>query len=142
MNETLQRTGVGQLQLGQPVNLERATTPTGLVGGHIVAGRADGQAEVLAVRPTQHWTLMVLRLPHELSHYVAEKGSIALDGVSLTVVSVADRDVTVSLIPTTLRDTTLGAAVAGDTLNLEVDVLARYIQRQLAAGVGLSPAWA
>jgi riboflavin synthase len=132
--ETLQRSTLGALASGDPVNLERAVTPTTRLGGHLVQGHVDGVATVTARRPAEHWEEVDLVLPEELSAYVVEKGSITLDGVSLTVVAIAGDTVTVSLIPETLRRTTLGSRAVGDRLNVEVDILAKYVEKLLSAG--------
>jgi riboflavin synthase len=139
MAETLARTTLGALGPGDPVNLERALPVDGRLGGHIVQGHVDGVGTVLAVRPAEHWTVCRIAVPHALARYVVEKGSIAVDGVSLTVSAAAPIDDTrpwfeVSLIPTTLSLTTLGARSVGDQVNLEVDILAKHLER-LAAGV-------
>jgi riboflavin synthase len=132
--ETLQRSTLGALASGDPVNLERAVTPTTRLGGHLVQGHVDGVATVTARRPAEHWEEVDLVLPETLSSYVVEKGSITLDGVSLTVVAIAGDTVTVSLIPETLRRTTLGSRAVGDRLNVEVDILAKYVEKLLSAG--------
>jgi riboflavin synthase len=134
MRETLQRSTLGALASGDPVNLERAVTPTTRLGGHLVQGHVDGVATVTARRPAEHWEEVDLVLPETLSSYVVEKGSITLDGVSLTVVAIAGDTVTVSLIPETLRRTTLGSRAVGDRLNVEVDILAKYVEKLLSAG--------
>jgi riboflavin synthase len=131
--ETLRRTTLGGLRAGDRVNLERSVTPTSLLGGHIMQGHVDGVATLVGIRPSQHWREVDLELPAELLPYVVEKGSIALDGVSLTVASVSDATVGVSLIPETLSRTTFGGREVGDQVNVEVDVLAKYVERLLAA---------
>jgi riboflavin synthase len=133
MQETLRRSTLGGLSAGDPVNLERAVTPTTRLGGHIVQGHVDGVATVVARRPAEQWEEVDLALPEGLSAYVVEKGSITLDGVSLTVVAIVDDVVTVSLIPETLRRTTLGQRAVGDHVNVEVDILAKYIEKMLTA---------
>jgi riboflavin synthase len=133
MQETLRRSTLGGLSAGDPVNLERAVTPTTRLGGHIVQGHVDGVATVVARRPAEQWDEVDLALPEGLSAYVVEKGSITLDGVSLTVVAIVDDVVTVSLIPETLRRTTLGQRAVGDHVNVEVDILAKYIEKMLTA---------
>ncbi len=133
MQETLRRTTLGGLQAGDPVNLERSVTPTTLLGGHIVQGHVDGVATVLDLRPSEHWREVDLELPPALLPYVVEKGSIALDGVSLTISALSDSGVGVSLIPETLARTTLGRRAVGDRVNVEVDVLAKYVERLLAS---------
>lgn len=132
MLETLRRTTLGTLRAGDRVNLERSVTPTSLLGGHIVQGHVDGVATVAALRPSEHWREVELSLPADLMAYVVEKGSIALDGVSLTIASLGESTVTVSLIPETLARTTLGTRAVGDQVNVEVDVLAKYVERLLA----------
>jgi riboflavin synthase len=118
---------------GARVNLERAVAVSGRLGGHIVAGHVDGVATLLARHPAQCSAELVFSLPPELSRYVVEKGSITVDGVSLTVAGVTSDTFTVALIPTTLAHTTLGMRHPGDTVNLEVDVVAKYVEK-LAAG--------
>ncbi|MBU7600017.1 riboflavin synthase [Streptomyces sp. P38-E01] len=135
MAESLRRTSLGALRVGSPVNLERAVPAGGRLGGHIVQGHVDGTGAVLERTPAEHWELVRIGLPPELARYVVEKGSITVDGVSLTVAAVGRDDFTVSLIPTTLELTTLGSKKAGDPVNLEVDVLAKHVERLLAAGV-------
>ncbi|BBZ66979.1 riboflavin synthase subunit alpha [Mycolicibacterium insubricum] len=137
MAETLARSSLGGLGLGSPVNLERAAAVNSRLGGHIVQGHVDGTGTVIARTPSQHWEVVRFALPAELAKYLVEKGSITVDGTSLTVSGLgrdADGDwFEVSLIPTTLAATTLGAAVVGTRVNLEVDVLAKYVERLLAA---------
>ncbi len=135
MNETLTRSTLGSLHPGEPVNLERAVTPTTRLGGHIVQGHVDGVGIVRARRSSERWDLVDIELPVELTKYVVEKGSIALDGVSLTVAAVEGSTIRVSLIPETLARTTLGTRAVGDGVNVEVDVLAKYVERLLADGV-------
>ena len=131
MAETLNRSCLGSLQPGALVNLERAMTASARFGGHIVQGHVDGTARILARRPGDRWEVVQLTLPPELSRYVVEKGSITVDGVSLTVSDVTDDTFSVSLIPTTLELTTLGNKGVGDDVNLEVDVIAKYVERLL-----------
>ncbi len=138
MAETLRRSSLGALADGSPVNLERAVTPHARLGGHLVQGHVDGVGRVLSRTPSEHWEVVRLALPRELARYVVEKGSIAVDGVSLTVSAVSSADdaepwFEVSLIPTTLRETTLGGRAPGDPVNLEVDVIAKYVERLLGA---------
>ena len=133
MAETLSRTGLGDLDAGAPVNLERAMAASARFGGHIVQGHVDGTATVLERVPGDRWEVVTFTLPGDLARYVVEKGSITVDGVSLTVSAVTDDSFSVSLIPTTLALTTLGARAVGDTVNLEVDVLAKYVERLLGA---------
>jgi riboflavin synthase len=136
MHETLSRSALGGLHPGERVNLERAVTPTTRLGGHIVQGHVDGVGTVTARRPDEHWDLVDIGLPAELLKYVVMKGSITVDGVSLTVASLDDAGVGVSLIPETLTRTTLGLRQVGDHVNIEVDVLAKYVERLLASGAG------
>jgi riboflavin synthase len=138
MAETLRRSSLGALGAGDPVNLERAVTPHTRLGGHLVQGHVDGVGTVLTRTPGEHWEVVRVGLPPELARYVVEKGSITVDGVSLTVSAVSAADdpepwFEVSLIPTTLRETTLGAVPPGSPVNLEVDVIAKYVERLLGA---------
>lgn len=147
MAETLTRTTLGSQAPGDPVNLERALRASYRLGGHIVQGHVDATAEVLDHHHGEHWDLLRIGLPQEIARYVAVKGSVALDGVSLTVVDVVDAPSTldivpvpsagaslsVGLIPETLRRTTLGTRRPGERVNLEVDVLAKYAERLLGA---------
>jgi len=136
MGETLTRSALGALQIGSRVNLERATRADARLDGHIVQGHVDGTATVVARTPGDAWETVRFELPARLARYVAEKGSIAVDGVSLTVTDVDDATGTfgISLIPTTLELTVLGSNQVGDTVNLEVDVIAKYVERLLTAG--------
>jgi riboflavin synthase len=131
--ETLKRTSLGAATAGAKVNLERAVPAGGRLGGHIVQGHVDGMGTLLRRTPGDRSDEVVFSLPAELSRYVVEKGSIAVDGVSLTVVATDGESFTVALIPTTLADTTLGVREPGDAVNLEVDVIAKYVER-LTAG--------
>lgn len=133
MAETLTRTSLGAASTGSPVNLERAMPAHGRLGGHLVQGHVDATGRILSITPAEHWTVVRISLPEQLARYVAEKGSITVDGVSLTVVIVDDQSFTVSLIPTTLRDTTLGERQVGDPVNLEIDIIAKYVERLLEA---------
>jgi riboflavin synthase len=135
MRETLVRSALGGLTVGSPVNLERAVRVQDRLGGHLVQGHVDGRAQVLAVTPGEHWTVVTVSLPSELGRYVVEKGSITVDGVSLTVSAVDHTSFQVSLIPTTLERTTLGRRGVGDAVNLEVDITAKYVEKLLASGV-------
>jgi len=132
MAETLARSSLGALQPGDRVNLERAMAASSRFGGHVVQGHVDGTGTIAARSPGERWEVVEVSLPADLSPYVVEKGSITVDGVSLTVVDVTDDRFTVSLIPTTLELTTLGTKGVGDPVNLEVDVLAKYVERLLA----------
>ena len=134
MPESLQRTSLGALAAGAPVNLERAVPVDARLGGHIVQGHVDGVGTVLAREPGPRWDEVEIELPAELARYVAEKGSVAVEGVSLTVTHVTDTTFGVSLIPTTLAGTTLGRLAVGGAVNLEVDVVAKYVERLLTAG--------
>lgn len=131
MAETLNRSSLGSLRAGSKVNLERAMTASDRFGGHIVQGHVDGTAQILARLPGDNWDVVQFTLPPELSRYVVEKGSITVDGVSLTVSAITDDTFSVSLIPTTLELTTLGHKAVGDPVNLEVDVIAKYVERLL-----------
>lgn len=131
MAETLSRSGLGALEAGAPINLERAMAASSRFGGHIVQGHVDGTATVLERVPGDRWEVVTFTLPADLARYVVEKGSITVDGVSLTVSAVTDDTFSVSLIPTTLALTTLGRRAVGDVVNLEVDVLAKYVERLL-----------
>lgn len=140
IGETLLRTTVGSFAPGDRVNLERAVPAGGRLGGHVVQGHVDGVGSVLDRTPGDAWETVRFTLPRSIGRYVAEKGSIALDGTSLTVVSVDDEVldgepvtvVSVGLIPTTLEETTVGRAAPGTRVNVEVDVLAKYVERLLA----------
>ena len=136
MAESLRRSGLGALVPGSPVNLERAVRVSDRLGGHVVQGHVDAAGRVLEVRPEAQWTVVRVELPPQLARYVVEKGSITVDGVSLTVSAVTDDSFEVSLVPTTLAATTLGGARPGTVVNLEVDVLAKHVEKLLLAGVG------
>jgi riboflavin synthase len=129
MAETLKRSVIGELRAGSRVNLERAARVDSRLDGHIVQGHVDGTGVVVSRTPGDAWDAVRVGLPLELARYVAEKGSIAVDGVSLTVTAVGADWFEVGLIPETLRATTLGAKQPGDPVNLEVDVLAKYVER-------------
>jgi riboflavin synthase len=138
MAETLSRSSLGAVAEGAPVNLERAVSPQTRLGGHMMQGHVDGVGRIVSRTSAEHWEVVRIGLPAGLGRYVVEKGSIAVDGVSLTVSAVspvADPEpwFEVSLIPTTLRETTLGARATGDPVNLEVDVIAKYVERLLGA---------
>ena len=132
MDETLNRSSLGGIDVGSRVNLERAAALQSRLGGHIVQGHVDGTGEVLSRRPSEHWTVVRVALPSVLSRYVVQKGSITVDGVSLTVSGLGPDWFEVSLIPTTLDLTTLGRAEVGAPVNLEVDVIAKYVERLLS----------
>jgi riboflavin synthase len=131
MGETLRRSSLGALRPGSPVNLERAATVGSRLGGHLVQGHVDGVATIVGREPADEWEVLRFALPQELSRYVVEKGSITVDGVSLTVMAVDDESFSVGLIPTTLKLTVLGAKAIGDPVNLEVDVIAKYVEKML-----------
>ena len=131
MGETLRRSSLGALRPGSPVNLERAATLGSRLGGHVVQGHVDGVGTILAREPADQWEVVRFALPPELGRYVVEKGSITVDGVSLTVMAVTAESFTVGLIPTTLKLTVLGAKAVGDPVNLEVDVIAKYVEKML-----------
>ncbi len=135
MAETLRRSSLGGLAAGSRVNLERAVRVTDRLGGHLVQGHVDDTAEVAAISPDTHWSVVRLSLPASVARYVVEKGSITVDGVSLTLSAVSHAWFEVSLIPTTLRATTFGTRAVGDRVNLEVDVMAKYVEKLLRAGV-------
>lgn len=134
MAETLRHTSLGGLEVGAPVNLERALRADGRLGGHIVQGHVDTSTTVLRREPGERWDVVTFALPEEIAPYLVHKGSITIDGVSLTVSAIHADAFEVSLIPETLERTTLGARAPGETVNLEVDVLAKYVERLLAAG--------
>ncbi|MGL5930878.1 MAG: riboflavin synthase, partial [Dermatophilaceae bacterium] len=136
MAETLERSTLGGLRPGDRVNLERAMAASSRFGGHVVQGHVDGTSRLVAREPGERWEVVRFTLPGTLAPYLVEKGSVTVDGVSLTVVDVAGRagseEFSVSLIPTTLTLTTLGSTPVGGAVNLEVDVLAKYVERLLA----------
>ncbi|MER8003244.1 riboflavin synthase [Streptomyces sp. NPDC095613] len=138
MAETLNRSSLGALVPGSRVNLERPTAVGGRLGGHIVQGHVDGTGTIVGREPSEHWEVVTVSLPAGLSRYVVEKGSITVDGVSLTVVEAGAEHFTISLIPTTLALTTLGLKGPGDPVNLEVDVIAKYVERMLGDRAGES----
>jgi riboflavin synthase len=139
MGETLRRSSLGMLRPGDPVNLERAATLGSRLGGHLVQGHVDGVGEILGREPAEQWESVRFALPADIARYVVEKGSITVDGVSLTVVAVTDDWFSVGLIPTTLKLTTLGHKGIGAPVNLEVDVLAKYVERMLGDRAGIGP---
>lgn len=134
MAETLARTSLHGVEPGRRVNLERPLRLSDRLGGHLVQGHVDGTGEVLARTTTPNWDVVRISLPESLSRYVVEKGSIAVDGVSLTVSGIGSDWLEVSLIPTTLASTTLGIVEPGDRVNLEVDVLAKYTEKLVSRG--------
>jgi riboflavin synthase len=135
MQETLNRSSLVAVSAGTPVNLERAVTLTTRLGGHLVQGHVDGVGRITDRRHSENWDTIRFALPSRLSRYVVEKGAIAIDGVSLTVVDVDGDSFAVGVIPTTLRATTLGQRQLGDAVNLEVDVMAKYAEKLLAGRI-------
>ena len=131
MHETLAKTSLGAFEPGTRVNLERAVTPTTRLGGHIVQGHVDGTGTVVSRTPSEHWEIVEISVPADLERYLVAKGSITVDGISLTVVDVTADAFTVSLIPETLARTTLGFKQPGDVVNLEVDVIAKYVEKMV-----------
>ncbi|HSA49145.1 MAG TPA: riboflavin synthase [Yinghuangia sp.] len=134
MAETLRRSSLGALTPGSRVNLERPMALGGRLGGHLVQGHVDGMGEIISRTLGEHWEVVRISLPAALARYVVDKGSITVDGISLTVVEAGPDWFTVSLIPTTLALTTLGVKQPGDPVNLEVDVIAKYVERLSAYG--------
>ena len=132
MHETLRRCTLGAVAAGGTVNLELAVRAGDRLGGHVVQGHADGMGEILAIAQDGFARVVTVRAPRELLRYVVDKGSIAIDGVSLTVSQVTEDSLAVSLIPVTLERTTLGATAPGTPVNLEVDVLAKYVEKLVA----------
>jgi riboflavin synthase len=133
MAETLRRSSLGALAAGHPVNLERAAMMSTRLGGHLVQGHVDGVATIVSRESAEHWDIVTFTLPAELARYVVEKGSITVDGISLTVAAVTEDTFSVSLIPTTLVLTTLGHKGVGDPVNLEVDVIAKYVEKLMGS---------
>jgi riboflavin synthase len=136
MQETLDKTTLGGLAEGDRVNLERAATLATRLGGHLVQGHVDGVGKILDRQPSDHWDLVTIGLPEQLAPYLVDKGSIAVDGVSLTVVEAGPDRFTVSLIPETLSRTTLGHRAIGDRVNLETDVIAKHVATLVRAYTG------
>ncbi|MDO7866867.1 riboflavin synthase [Nocardioides jiangxiensis] len=135
MQESLDKTSVGDLQVGDVVNLERAVTADKRLGGHVVQGHVDGVGHVVSRTPSEHWEIVELQAPAGMGRYLVDKGSITIDGVSLTVVEARDDDTfTVSLIPETLARTTMGRRQPGDRVNLEADVIAKHVEKLLTSG--------
>ncbi len=132
MKESLDKTSLDEVHPGDRVNLERAVTVEKRLGGHVVQGHVDAVGRVLRREPSEHWELVEIAMPPHLGRYLVDKGSITVDGVSLTVVEARDDAFTVSLIPETLARTTLGLRQPGDRVNLEVDVLAKHVEKLLA----------
>jgi riboflavin synthase len=133
MLETLNRSSLSGISHGERVNLERAMSGAGRFGGHVVQGHVDGVAEIISREPSANWEVVKVRIPSELSKYVVHKGSITFDGVSLTVNDISGDVVSLSLIPETLRLTTLGTKQVGDKLNVEADILAKHIEKLIEA---------
>jgi riboflavin synthase len=129
MHETLRLTSLGALSVGSPVNLERAMNAATRFGGHMVLGHVDGLGTIVSREPSENWEWVTIRIPVELMKYVVLKGSITIDGISLTVNDVTSDTVSFSLIPETLRVTTLGQKQAGDPVNVEVDIMAKHIEK-------------
>ena len=129
MHETLRLTSLGSLSVGSPVNLERAMNAATRFGGHVVLGHVDGVGTIVSREPSSNWEWVTIRIPVELMKYVVLKGSITIDGISLTVNEVTTDTVSFSLIPETLRLTTLGTKGVGDQVNLEVDIMAKHIEK-------------
>ncbi|HEY5855849.1 MAG TPA: riboflavin synthase [Aldersonia sp.] len=133
MAETLNRSSLGALEVGSRVNLERAAALNSRLGGHLVQGHVDGTGRIVSRSPSEHWEVVRISLPEQIARYVVEKGSITVDGISLTVSGLGAEDgedwFEVSLIPTTLELTTLGGSAVGTPVNLEVDVIAKYVER-------------
>lgn len=136
MQESLDRSSLGRLAVGSPVNLERALAANGRLGGHIMQGHVDGVTTLLSRHHSEHWDVLRFAFPEALAPYVVEKGSIALNGTSLTVSSRGIDYFEVSLIPTTLAETTHGRLKVGDLVNVEVDVLAKYVENMMNRGGG------
>jgi len=133
MQESLDKTSIGDVRPGDVVNLERAVTADKRLGGHIVQGHVDAVGTVVSRTPSEHWEVVELEVPDGLTRYLVDKGSITIDGVSLTVVETRDNLFTVSLIPETLARTTLGTRQPGDRVNLEVDVIAKHVEKLLSS---------
>ena len=131
MQESLDRTALGSLSMGSSINVEPALLPTTRLGGHIMQGHVDGTATLLTRTSSENWDVLRFSLPADLARYVVEKGSIAVSGTSLTVSAVGSDWFEVSLIPTTLRETIHGTLPEGGEVNLEVDVLAKYVEKML-----------
>lgn len=133
MQETLDKTSLAGVAPGDKVNLERAVTAATRLGGHLVQGHVDGVGHVVRRVPSEHWELVEVAMPAELGRYLVDKGSITVDGVSLTVIEAGDESFTVSLIPETLARTTLGFRQPGDRVNLETDVIAKHVEKLVRA---------
>lgn len=138
MEETYRRSVIGKLEPGDRVNLERAATLTTRLGGHLVQGHVDGVAEIVKRTPAAEWEEVTFRLPEGLAKYVVEKGSITIDGTSLTVAHIEGDEFSVGLIPTTLEATTLGRKQVGDPVHIETDVVAKHVEKLLQSAGSLS----
>jgi riboflavin synthase len=136
MAETLAKTGLGSLDVGDRVNLERAVTAGTRLGGHLVQGHVDAVGHVVRREPGEHWDVVTLSMPRELAPYLVDKGSITVDGISLTVAALSPEGFEVAVIPHTLAVTTLGTKQPGDSVNLEVDIVAKYVERLLGRAEG------
>ncbi|WIM94679.1 riboflavin synthase [Actinoplanes oblitus] len=133
MGETLRRSSLGALEVGSNVNLERAAALGSRLGGHLVQGHVDGVATLVSREPADQWEVVTFSLPAELARYVVEKGSITVDGVSLTVMAVTADTFSVGMIPATSKHTVLGSKAIGEPVNLEVDVIAKYVEKMLGS---------
>lgn len=138
-HETIKRSGFAHYGVGDKVNLEKAMQPTSRFGGHIVSGHVDGVGEVVAIKPIDRWLEVWIKAPDELAKYISEKGSITVDGVSLTVNEVDGARFMLTLIPHTLQETIIGAYKIGSKVNLEVDIIARYLERLLLGDKAAQP---
>lgn len=134
MQETLDKTSLLGVRPGDKVNLERAVTVEKRLGGHIVQGHVDGVGTVVSRTPSEHWEVVEIELPEGMGRYLVDKGSITVDGISLTVVEAREDTFTISLIPETLSRTTLGFRAPGDRVNLEADIIAKHVEKLLASG--------
>ena len=142
MHETLNRSSLGALKPGSPVNLERAMPANGRFGGHIVSGHIDGTGRITRIRPDGNAIWYTVSATPSLLRYIVEKGSIAIDGISLTIAQVTGRDFSVSIIPHTQGQTTLSARRVGDTVNLETDCIGKYVEKLLGSpDVGITQAF-
>lgn len=133
MGETLHRSSLGALEPGDPVNLERPVRLADRLGGHLVQGHVDAVGEIVRRDPQERWEVVTVALPAAVARYVVEKGSITVDGISLTVAAVGADTFDVALIPETLARTTLGTKQVGDSVNLEADVVAKYVEKLMRA---------
>lgn len=131
MAETLRRSSLAEVIVGDEVNLERAARVDGRLGGHIMQGHVDGTGVIRSIEPSLHWTVIWINVPGDLRRYIVEKGSIAVDGVSLTIAGVDKDGFSISCIPTTLQETTLGSRAIGSCVNIEVDIIGKYVEQFL-----------